>query len=384
MIRVTGDLAPGETTTVTYQVTIGADGERGDNIAGNVLTPDVPPYLPPVDCEDCAPPFTPPTTEHPIGELDDWKTVDPASGSTVQPGQVMTYTLSFENTGEAPVPVNRDDVLTQVLDDATVTTAPSSSDAALTVSEITDGRFNVTGSLEPGQVVTVTYTVTVNADGARGDDRLGNFLVGTGEEPPAECVPADAERPDCTVNHVSNVVASKSADPASGTEVAQGENVTYTLTFENVSTNADAADVAIDYTDHMVDVLDDATLLSGPTSSDEAVTAATEGDTIRITGAVASGETVTVTYTVTVKAYDQQGNHALGNVVAITGEEPVCAPDSPLCTNHNLPEPPPLAVTGGEITWWVLATALMLLAGGGALMIARRRRAEHADAELIG
>ncbi|MGM7699089.1 GEVED domain-containing protein [Microbacterium sp. A84] len=375
-IRVTGDLAPGETATVTYQVTIGADGDRGNNIAGNVLTPDVPPYVCEEEAAECDP-FVPPTTEHPIGELDDWKTVDPASGSTVQAGQVVTYTLSFENTGEAPVAVNRDDVLTQVLDDVTVTTAPVSSDAALTVSEITDGRFNVFGSLEPGQLVTVTYTVTVNADGARGDDRLGNFLVNTGEMPSAECVPADGERADCTINHVSDVVVSKSSDPASGTEVAQGENVTYTLTFENVSTNADAADVSIDYTDHMVDVLDDATLQAGPTSSDEAVTAVTDGDTIRITGAVASGDTVTVTYTVTVKAYDQQGNHTLGNVVAITGEEPVCAPDSTLCTTHDLPKPPPLAATGGEITLWVLATALMLLAGGGALMIARRRRAEE-------
>lgn len=384
-IRVTGELATGATVTVTYQTTIRPDGDRGDNIAGNVLTPDVPPFQPPADCEDCVPPFTPPTTEHPIGELDDWKTVDPASGTTVQPGQVMTYTLSFENTGEAPVSVDRDDVLTQVLDDATVTTAPASSDAALTVSEIADGRFNVAGSLEPGQLITVTYAVTVNADGERGDDRLGNFLVNTGEEPPTECVPTSDERPDCTINHVSNVVVSKSADPASGTDVDPGENVTYTLTFENVTTNPEAGAVPIDYTDHMVDVLDDATLSGGVTSSDEAVTAEVAGDTIRITGAVASADTVTVTYTVTVKAYDQQGNHALGNVVAITGEEPVCAPDSPLCTTHDLPEPPPLAITGGEIHWWVLATALMLLTGGGVLMLARRRRAEDStEAGLIG
>ena len=381
-IRVTGELAPGATVTVTYQITIRPDGDRGDNIAGNVLTPDVPPFQPPADCDDCEPPFTPPTTTHPIGELDDWKSVDPASGATVQPGQVVTYTLSFENTGEAPVSVDRDDVLTQVLDDATVTVAPASSDAALTVSEIADGRFNVAGSLEPGQLVTVTYTVTVNADGERGDDRLGNFVVDAGEEPPAECVPTDDERPDCTVNHVSNVVVSKSADPASGTAVNPGQNVTYTLTFENVSTNAAAAAVPIDYTDHMIDVLDDAMLTRGPASSAEAVTAAMAGDTIRITGAVASGDTVTVTYTVTVNAWDQQGNHSLGNIIAVTGEAPVCAPDSPLCTTHDLPEPPPLATTGGEATWWVLAVALTLLAGGGMLLVIRRKR-ESVESELI-
>ena len=312
----------------------------------------------------------------PIGELDDWKTVDPASGATVQAGQQVTYTLHFQNTGEAAVAVSRDDVLTEVLDDATITAAPAASDAALTVSDVVDGRFSVTGALDPDQVVTVSYTVTVNPDGERGDDRLGNFLVDAGEEPPATCEPADAERADCTINHVSNVVASKSSDPASGTKLAQGEAVTYTLTFENVSTNPDAAAAAIDYTDHLGDVLDDATLTNGPVSSDAAVTATRSGNTIRVTGAVASGDTVTVTYTVVVKAYDQQGNHALGNVIAITGEDPVCAAGSPLCTRHELTPPPPLAVTGGDIAWTTVYTGIgLLILGAGAFLIARRRRA---------
>lgn len=377
-IRVTGDLAPGATATVTYQVTVLPDGERGDDIAGNVLTPDVPPYQPDPDCEvDCVPPFVPPATEHPIGELDDWKTVDPASGGTVQPGQQVTYTLHFQNTGEAVVPVSRDDVLTGVLDDATITAAPVASDAALTVSDVADGRFSVTGALEPGQVVTVSYTVTVNADGQRGDDRLGNFLVDAGEEPPATCEPADAERADCTINHVSNVVASKSSDPASGTALPQGASVTYTLTFENVSANPDAAAAAIDYTDHLGDVLDDATLTNGPVSSEAAVTATRSGNAIQVTGEVASGDTVTVTYTVVVKAYDQQGNHALGNVIAITGEDPVCAAGSPLCTRHDLTPPPPLAVTGGDIAWTAAYTGIgLLILGAGAFLIARRRRAD--------
>ncbi|WP_460948300.1 DUF7927 domain-containing protein [Okibacterium endophyticum] len=374
-IRITGPIQKDQTITVTYQVTINPDGDRGNNIARNVLTPDVPPEVcadGDADCEE----FPPPVTEHPLGELDDWKTVDPASGGTVRPGQEVTYTLHFQNTGKADVDVNRDDVLTKVLDDATITTMPASSDSALTVSALNGDRFTVTGTLIPGQVVTVTYTVTVNPDGARGDDRLGNVLVPNGEVPPEECVPTDEERPDCTVNHVSNVVPSKSANPASGAKVAQGEQVTYTLTFENVSTNPDAAPAPIDYTDHMAGVLDDATITSGPTSSDASVTVATEGDTIRVTGAVASGEKVTVTYTVTVKAYDRQGDHHLGNVIAVTGEEPICAPDTQLCTSHELTPPPPgLSVTGGDIAWAALVGALALLVlGGGAVMITRRRR----------
>ncbi|WP_309127131.1 GEVED domain-containing protein [Microbacterium sp.] len=374
-LRVTGELAAGETVTVTYQATIRPDGDRGDNIASNVLASDVPPFECAEGDTECDP-FVPPSTTHPLGELDDWKTVDPASGTTVRSGDEMTYTLHFANTGEADVDVARDDVLTMVLDDATVTAAPAASDAALTVSEIVDGRFSVTGTLAAGQEVTVTYTVTVNADGERGDDQLGNFLVGAGEEPPTECAPTDGERPDCTINYVSNVVVSKSADPASGTAIDHDQNVEYTLTFRNVGTNAGAAAVPVDYTDHMAGVLDDAELLLGPIPSDQSVEAVLEGDTIRITGAVATGEVVTVRYIVAPKAYDEQGDHVLGNVLAVTGTDPVCAPDSPLCTTHEITPPPPLATTGAEANWSMLLAALALMLGGGLLAVVSRRRRE--------
>lgn len=369
-IRSTGIIQPGQTVTVTYQVTIKPNGDRGDNVTRNVLTPDVPACLDEAVCP-------PPTTEHPLGELDDWKTVDPASGSTAQPGQVLTYTLHFENIGEADVPVDADDVLSKVLDDATLTATAVSSDAALTVSALNGDRFTVTGTLAPGQLVTVSYTVTVNPDGQRGDDSIANYLVASGEEPPAGCVPGYGEQPDCTVNHVSNVVASKSADPKSGSDVAPGRQVTYTLAFENVSTNPYASDAAIDFTDHLAGVLDDATLSGGPLSSSAGVTATVAGDAMRVAGTVASGDTVTVSYTVTVKAYERQGDHRLGNVIAVTGEAPICAEGSKLCTTHRLvSSPPPLAITGQEIAWTAaLAGVVLLLAGGGAVFIARRRAA---------
>nr|WP_246301387.1 LPXTG cell wall anchor domain-containing protein [Microbacterium immunditiarum] len=380
-VRVTGTLAPDQTVTVSYTVTVKPDGERGDNRLRNVVaktgTTDPQCDEPDVYC-----------TEHPIGELDDWKTVDPTTGSTLRPGETATYTLHFENTGQAPVEVNRDDVLTKVLDDADVTAQPVASSDALTASAIENGRFTVTGTLQPGQVVTVTYTVTVKPDGQRGDDRLDNFLVPNGEEPPETCVPADGERPDCTYNHVSDLDVAKSSDPKSGSKVDPGQEVTYTLTFTNRGTNPDAADVAVDYTDHMADVLDDATLTAGPVVSHENLTATANGDTIRVTGAVPTGEVYTVTYTVKVNAYDKQGNHHLGNVVAITGEPPVCVDESPLCTEHDVPKPPPggnLPNTGATISMSVLLAALLLLgAGGGLVLTGRRRRVSAAGSDGAG
>lgn len=362
-LRVVGPIEPGQTVTVTYEVTVGADGERGDNQLENVLVPD----------EDCAD-DCPPPVEHSVDELEYWKSVDPVSGSTVQAGQVLTYTLHFESTGEAPVEVNKEDVLTDLLDDAEVTSQPAATSDGLSVSDIADGRFTVTGTLEPGQYETVTYQVTVRADGERGDDRLGNFLVEPGDEP-GDCVPTEGQRPDCTVNHVSDVSVVKSSDPESGTQVDPGEEITYTLTFTNHSANTDADAAEIDYTDHMANVLDDADLTEEASTSHENLTAATEGDTIRVTGSVPSGETYTVTYTVTVKEYSDQGDHELGNVVAITGEEPVCVPDSPLCTDHEVPPPPmggtspDLPGTGAPISAVVVLAALLL--GAGVLVTAR-------------
>lgn len=374
-LRVVGPIAAGETVTVTYQVTVNPDGERGDNQLTNVLVPDVP-------CleDGCAPP----PVEHPVGELVTWKSVDPSTNTTVREGDELTYTLHFENTGKAPVAVDRQDVVSGVLDDADITSGPTASADTLSVSEITDGRFSITGELAAGAKETVSYTVQVKATEDRGDDRLANFLVPTNEDPPEVCEPVEGQLPNCTVNPVSDIQVSKSSDPESGTEVAPGDDVTYTLTFTNRSQNPDAAAADVDYTDHMVDVLDDADLTAGPTASEASLTATLTGDQIRIVGAVASGETVTVTYTVTVKDYADQGNGELGNVVAQTGDAPVCVPGSDLCTEHPAEDPPgggntpgepggKLPVTGGELSWMIAGLAALLLTAGGALMIRRKK-----------
>lgn len=327
------------------------------------------------------------------GILDTWKTVNPASGSSLQSGETVTYTLHFENSGGSPVAVDHDDVLSGVLDDAEITKQPVASGDGLTVSDIVDGRFTVAGEVAPGQTVTVSYKVTVREEGQRGDDRLGNFLVPAGEEPPASCVPTNPERPDCTVNDVSYVSIAKSSDPESGTKVDVGDEITYTLTLKNPSVNSDAAGVSIDYTDHMADVLDDATLTEGPTVSSENIAATVDGDTIRITGTVPTGDQYTVTYTVTVNAYEDQGDRLLSNIVSVTGEDPVCVDGSPLCTIHEGETPPipatPLTpatpadadeprgflpVTGSDIYPIVALASLLLLAGGGMFAFSRRRK----------
>lgn len=361
-MRVTGPIGVGETVTVTYGVTVKPDGQRRNDLVGNVLIPDdgTGSCVTPESCE----------TSTKIGQLVYSKSVNPASGTTVAPGAALTYTLTFENVGQAPVSVNHVDDLTGVLDDAALTAGPAASDPVLSVSAVTAGQFTTTGTLQPGQKVTVTYTVSVNPDGHRADNVLANILVPAGD--PLTCNDAGT---NCTVNYVSVVTAKKSSDPASGTQVREGQKITYTLTFTNTSTNPGAAPAAVAWTDHMANVLDDATLAGGPTASIPALSTTMSGQQLLVTGSLASGQSATVTYTVQVKPYDQQRNHTLGNVISPTGADPVCVPGNQLCTEHTTIKPPPgLAFTGSDITDAGNAAILLLLLGGTALYVGKRRR----------
>ena len=331
---ITGELEPGSgPVTVTYTVTVNPNGERGDDLVGNFLLDpdDEPPVLPIClpDAEDC--------TVTGVAEIVDSKSVTPDSGSVVVPGQELTYTLTFENVGAGPGEVNRVDDLTHVLDDATVTNAPVASEGALDVSSISDGRFTVTGTLEAEQTVTVTYTVRVDEFVDLGDQLLANFLIAPDAETP-EPEACEDDDPDCAVNEVSNVTVVKTSDPESGTTVEEDDEITYTLTFSNNG----RGEGDVDFTDHMANVLDDATIEEAPEPSDAALAVSSiEEDAFTVTGSLTSGQQVTVTYVVEVLDFDEQGNHALGNFVTLTGQDPpaTCAGEQVLCTLHAIQMP---------------------------------------------
>ena len=137
-------------------------------------------------------------------------------------GQVVTYTLTFNNSGGGqPATVNHTDNPSKVLDDATVVTQPTlATGSGLTPSTINaSGVFTVTGTVPAGTTATVTFSVRVNTPDT-GDHQLDNFLVPTGQTPPATCLPANTT---CTTHPVPALVVTKSASPASTTPVAEGQ-----------------------------------------------------------------------------------------------------------------------------------------------------------------
>jgi large repetitive protein len=313
----TGPLAAGQSATITYTVTYTGDG---DNQLTNLAC---------VPNDAAAPGFLPcDSVTIPGAGLQQWKTAA-ASSSPIVAGSTITYTLFFDNDGQAAADVDAIDDLTHVFDDATVTTEPTTASGLTVVrngSEIT-----VTGSVPAGERYTVTYTVTVLPDADRGDSIASNFLLAPGDTPPAgpECEPTNPVLPDCTTTPITGVAYSKSVE-ASASPVIEGTELTYTITV--VNTGATAVDVNRD--DSLADVLDDATLTDDPASDTASVTVdgPTE-DILAIRGTLAVGATAQVVYTVTVNPQAERGNSTASNFLVAPGTPPGdCDPATDQCT----------------------------------------------------
>ncbi|MFF2297877.1 SpaA isopeptide-forming pilin-related protein [Arthrobacter sp. NPDC058127] len=199
------------------------------------------------------------------------KNVSPAAGTMVQPGQVLTYTLNFDNTtGTAPAAVSYTDWLGDVLDASTfvagsITTTTTSGTALVVTnnSGATPKTLGITGTVAAGAKSTVTYQVKVNNAGNLGDAALENYLTpSTTITPPTTC-PAGSTT--CTVNPVGVWTLGKTASPPSGTSINPGDPaaskvITYTVTATNSTANPITGVIL---TDDLSQVLNNATFTAG-------------------------------------------------------------------------------------------------------------------------
>ncbi|MFJ3957084.1 prealbumin-like fold domain-containing protein [Arthrobacter sp. NPDC090010] len=188
------------------------------------------------------------------------KTVDPASGTVLNPGQRAGYTLTFDNRkGTAAVDVEYTDLLDDVLDDADLVEGSIVVEPTLTA-VLKGSHLIIGGEVPSGKSLTVRYAVTVKPSGSGGDGVLRNLLV---KGPPETIRPPDCDDPDtnCTDNPVSDArwTLHKESDPASGSSVSPGTVIRYSVTAR--ATEGTVPDAVLD--DDLSDVLHAATFVPG-------------------------------------------------------------------------------------------------------------------------
>ncbi|MBW9094856.1 DUF11 domain-containing protein [Microbacterium jejuense] len=296
LLSWSGGLAVGEVVRITYSVTVTG---AGDTHLHNVVTSDG--CASQAACE----------TEQYTATYTTVKSSDPASGSDVQVGDVITYTVTVTQSGEGRV-VGQffTDDLAGVLDDAAYNN-DLSADAGTATFDPATGAISWSGELGPGDVAEVTYSVTVTA---AGDTEIGNVVQSPGCETAAGCE---------TTHQTGRYAVVKSSDPASRSDVQIGDTVAYTITVSQIG-EAPVTDAS--FTDDLSDVLDDAEW-----SNDLESTAGMVGfltPTVSWSGDLAVGQVVTVTYSVVVTGH---GDKTLTNVVTSAG----CSDEATCTTTHQ-------------------------------------------------
>ncbi|QAY62438.1 isopeptide-forming domain-containing fimbrial protein [Xylanimonas allomyrinae] len=217
----TGRLDPGQVVHVTYAVVVnaGSEGATLRNLARSTAVPPSGTEIVPPEQE----------TTHPVPGYELTKTADPADGTSVRPGEKVTYTLTGTNTGATRLdPVTITDDLAHVLDHASldgdpVATVTGSDGAARTAGTTAVSATGLvwTGVLEVGETVTVTYTVTVDADCP--DTSLVNVAVSSATPPGTDPITppeADTTHPVDTPEPTP-AVGVPSAPPAPSNEVVE-------------------------------------------------------------------------------------------------------------------------------------------------------------------
>ncbi len=227
-------------------------------------------------------------------ELSYAKSSDPAPGTVVSAGDEITYTVTIGNSGAAPSTNGLvTDDMAAVLDKASLTSPP-----ALTCAPVANSCGEVvfaTGStsfqwrsttakpIQAATTATVTYTVALDDDAT---GTVGNVLV----------------EPAVSVQHPI-IESGKSVDVGDGTAVAAGDTVEYTIFVTNTGAVASQPFTVFD---DLSDVVDDATFVDGSIAVEPAGVGAAAYDPAQSrlswTGALAAGQTVEVTYAVTVDA----------------------------------------------------------------------------------
>ncbi|MPZ17656.1 MAG: DUF11 domain-containing protein [Luteitalea sp.] len=238
------------------------------------------------------------------------KTVTNDDATELEPGDSFTYTVTVSNVGSVPLTnLSFTDDLSGALDgDATYN---DDVDASVGDAEFTDDAITWSGSLDPGDTATITYSVTIN-DPPAGDAIIANGVLGEG--PGSNCATSPATDPAC-VTQVPQPQLSVAKTSDGGDTVQAGDVVSYELTITNTGP-AEAFNAVV--SDDLSGVLDDA--IFNDDASATSGTVVFDPDTQQLSWGgplAANGGAVTITYSVTVNGADALGDGILEN--AVTG-----------------------------------------------------------------
>ncbi|MEV8215454.1 SpaA isopeptide-forming pilin-related protein [Leifsonia sp. NPDC077715] len=254
------------------------------------------------------------------------KSVNPAPPAIVAAGQKVTYSVVVTNAGRTAFTsadaATFTDNLSGVLDDATYNGDVTGG------ATIAGTTLSWSGALAVGAKATITYSVTVKQPGA-GDGNLVNTVTG-GPSCTSQCT-ATTQTP------VRWYEAVKTASPASA---LPGDTVRYTVTVKNPSRSDYPAGSPATFTDDLSKVLDDATYNRDVTGG-----ATLTGTVLSWSGPLRAGETVTITYSVTVNS-PVKGDRSMVNTVVTSSGGGNCATGSTdkRCTVT-------VTVVAGDVVW---------------------------------
>ncbi|GAA4208015.1 hypothetical protein GCM10022252_72500 [Streptosporangium oxazolinicum] len=261
--------------------------------------------------------------ENRAAEVEITKTASPV---LAKPGQKVTYTVELRNTGDiAYQGFAFTDDLSGLLDDADFDHDLSATSGTVVFAE---SEVIWTGDVAAGQTVTVTYGVTVN-DPPAGDLRLSGKLVGPQgsncEAGSTDAACGNLGGPGLPLLYVLLTADRETAGP--------GQRVGYTITVGNVG-NADYPGATL--TGELSRVLDDAAYNGDARVTKGAVSYG--APKLAWAGDVSVGETVTITYSVTVGT-SATGDGVLDSAVQAVGGGTNCPDPAPWSARRAAPVP---------------------------------------------
>jgi uncharacterized repeat protein (TIGR01451 family) len=288
--------------------------------------------IPLVDYDPDDPPGTPSNeTEHPPANqsagpgLSSAKTSSPPSGSFVQAGSTITYTVTVSNNGETaalnvkvrdPIPAGTEFV------------------SAANNGTVSNGAVRWTiPRIEPGASASVSFTVRVSENIAQANGNIRNLAyVGPPGTPDNPDPPDEPETPSNPTEHYAYRFVKRS-DPAAGTAVSPGQQITYYLDVVNIG-NTDLDNITV------TDVVPPNTTYVSSAPTARVVTKGSKTGLRWDIAKVSAGQTVTVSFVARVNAGNTEYVRNMGYLT--TTQPGDYDPDNPPGTPSNEIVHPPI------------------------------------------